>query len=279
MNLESIKMTILADNNPLDGFESEHGFSLWIETNDTRILFDTGQRDAMLNNANKLGVPLHRANFLVLSHGHYDHTGGLPSIIELAPAVHVFCHPGVGRSRYSVRKENVKSIGMSAASKTALEKLPPDRIHEMTQPVEISRGIGITGKIPRTNDYETTGGPFFFDESGTLADPIEDDMAMWMHTEKGLVIVFGCGHAGLINTLSYIEQITSPTKIHTLIGGFHLVEASRERIDRTIAALLDMNLDLIIPCHCTGNASIQKLTEKFGNRVVIGEAGNTYTVG
>ena len=277
--MESIKITVLSNNHALEGFETEHGFSLRIETPDHRVLFDTGQHAVFLNNARKLGVPVQSTEILVLSHGHYDHAGGLPALIERAPAVNVYCHPGVRQARFSVRDREGKPIGMSASSIAALEGLPADQVHETVRPLELADGLGITGEIPRLNDYETTGGPFFLDESGRAADPIPDDMAMWMRTPKGLVVVLGCGHAGIINTLDYIGALTNGAGVHAVIGGFHLVEASRERIDRTVDALEEISPDLLIPCHCTGDTALLDMQEAFGERLVIGKAGATYTFG
>ena len=149
MNEGPIRITILVDNRANEGLLAEHGLSLWIEASGQRLLFDTGQGPALASNAGKLGVALHSADTLVLSHGHYDHTGGVPLVIESAPAVHVFCHPAVPTSRYSIRNGAARPIGMPESARSALERVPPERLHWTTQPIEIAPGIGLTGPIPR----------------------------------------------------------------------------------------------------------------------------------
>jgi 7,8-dihydropterin-6-yl-methyl-4-(beta-D-ribofuranosyl)aminobenzene 5'-phosphate synthase len=277
MNEGPIRITILVDNRANEGLLAEHGLSLWIEASGQRLLFDTGQGPALASNAGKLGVALHSADTLVLSHGHYDHTGGVPLVIESAPAVHVFCHPAVPTSRYSIRNGAARPIGMPESARSALERVPPERLHWTTRPIEIAPGIGLTGPIPRLRDYEDVGGPFFVDDEGKHSDPIDDDLALWIRTDRGLVVVVGCSHAGVINTLKYAQRLSGGSRVHAVLGGFHLGEAGETRVARTMGALTALGPDLIVPCHCTGELAVEKLRQTFGERVLIGSAGATYT--
>jgi 7,8-dihydropterin-6-yl-methyl-4-(beta-D-ribofuranosyl)aminobenzene 5'-phosphate synthase len=273
------KITILIDNKANECLASEHGFSVWIEAAGRRLLFDGGQGPALASNAGRLNVPLRSADSLILSHGHYDHTGGLPLVIESAPGVHVYCHPGAWSPRYSIRHGSAKSIGMPGAARAALESLSPGRVHWITQPLEVAPGIGVTGPIPRLTNYEDTGGPFFLDVAGNRGDPIDDDLALWIRTETGLVVIVGCSHAGLINTLNYARGLSGASRIHAVLGGFHLIEASDARVERTIDALTELGPNLIVPCHCTGERAVEKLRLALGERVLPGSAGATYTFG
>ena len=274
---ERIAITILVDNQPGEGLTSEHGFSLWIETGAKRILFDTGQGPALLGNAKRLGVALEETQILVLSHGHYDHTGGIPGVLSMAPDVEIYCHPSVVQAHYSIQDNTPpRSIGMPQASLTTFHCHPSQRVHWVTEPLILNEGIGLTGLVPRETNFEDAGGPFYLDPEGAQPDPIEDDLSLWISTPAGLVVCLGCCHAGLVNTLDYIVRITGETRIRAIIGGMHLVAANERRLTATVAALRFLSPDLILPCHCTGKHAVQSLKIALGDRVVLGRSGEIY---
>lgn len=260
---DTILLKIVVDNEAAPGFLAEHGFALWIEADGQRLLFDTGQGKALLPNATMLDIVPRQADALILSHGHYDHTGGLPDVLHPPHHIHVYCHAAAFLPRYNIREGIAVPVKMTPGAMVAMNGLPEDRVHWVTKPRLLSENIGITGEIPRVSDFETTGGAFYFDQDGRRADPIKDDMALWLKTSGGLVVVIGCCHAGLINTLSYIRELTGETRIHTLIGGLHLLNADHIRLARTLADLEDFDLRRIIPCHCTGTAAQAMLQAKF----------------
>lgn len=268
-----MRITILVDNNAETGLACEHGFSAWVESDGHRMLFDTGQGGALPGNASRLGVDLRTADRLVLSHGHYDHTGGVPFVLDLAPRVKIHLHPEATRTRYSVRNEVARSIGMPPAARSALEAWPLDRVQRDSRPVPLGQGWGLTGEIPRRTGFEDTGGPFFLDPGGTEVDSIPDDQAAWFRSRQGLVVLTGCGHAGLINTLAEALLQSGESRVHAVLGGFHLGQASPERMTRTMQALRELEVDLVIPCHCTGEAATKALQQALGRRVLPGFAG------
>lgn len=275
----SLSITLVVDNSASGALRSEHGFAAWVELPNERLLFDTGQGPVLCENAAALGIDLRAADLLVLSHGHFDHTGGVPAVVELAPGVCVHLHQAATGARYSIRQGKARSIGMPDEARAALEALPPQRVAWTTDPVELQEGVGLTGAIPRHTDFEDPGGPFFIDAAGTRADPIPDDQALWLRTERGLVVLVGCSHAGLINTLRHARRLSGEPRLHAVIGGFHLVAASDLRLQRTVEALKQLELDLIVPCHCTGDAATEVLKQSLGERVVAGAAGARYTFG
>ncbi|MDD5451902.1 MAG: MBL fold metallo-hydrolase [Desulfovibrionales bacterium] len=213
MNAHRFRITILVDNQAAPGLMSEHGLSLWIEAEDKRILFDTGQGSALAANASVLGVDLSEIDILVLSHGHYDHTGGIPQLLKVNKKVEAYCHPGVVQPRYAIRDGTPKPIQMPRESIVSINKLPAQRLHWVSQPLLLSERIGITGPIPRQTSYEDTGGPFFLDPEGRRVDPIDDDLALWVQTEDGLVICVGCCHAGLVNTLNHVRRLNKGSRV------------------------------------------------------------------
>jgi 7,8-dihydropterin-6-yl-methyl-4-(beta-D-ribofuranosyl)aminobenzene 5'-phosphate synthase len=159
-------ITILVDNRAREGLISEHGLSLWIESGDKRILFDTGQGPALESNAQELGIDLASTDILVLSHGHYDHAGGIVHVVKRGPNIDVYCHPGVVQPRYAIRDGSPRSIGMPQEARETLDAFPSESVHWVQEPLMLTETIGLTGPIPRLTSYEDTGGPFYLDPEG-----------------------------------------------------------------------------------------------------------------
>ncbi len=237
---------------------------------------NTSQGPALENNAQALGVDVATTDILVLSHGHYDHTGGIAHVLGRPTHIDVYCHPGVVRPRYAVRDGKARSIGMPRKASEALAQLPSDRLHLLQEPLMLTEAIGVTGPIPRLTGYDDTGGPFFLGPEPTHPDLIEDHLALWVQTDQGLVVCMGCAHAGLVNTLNHIRELTDGAKIRAVIGGFHLLSAGHERLTQSIMALRALAPDMVVPCHCTGESAVASLCQALGERVSVGASGMTY---
>ena len=272
MHASGIAVTILSDNRAAYGLETEHGLSLWIETAGHKILFDTGRGEAMLWNAEALGIDLGLADCVVLSHGHYDHTGNVSAVLGRAGHARLFLHPHAMQSRYSIH-DVPKPIGMPKASEEAIQALPDVRRCWVSTPWALAEGVMMTGPVPRVTAYEDTGGPFFLDEAGKRADAIADDLSFWVRTRAGLVVCLGCCHAGVINTLRHAVAISGEPRILAVIGGMHLLHASQERLDRTVEALHAYGVSYLYPCHCTGEDAVSGLRRRLGASVQPGFAG------
>ena len=235
----------------------EHGFSLWIEHNNKKILFDTGQGYVLQANAKLLGIDLKEADAIVLSHGHYDHTGGLFKLegLEKTP---IFTHKDSLQSKYSRHQDgSIHKIGIAPIDGKDFN------FKFNAGPVELHKGFHLTGPVPRITDFEDTGGQFFRDEECREVDTLVDDQAAFIETDAGLVVILGCAHSGIINTLEYISRLTDSCTIHTIIGGMHLVHASRERMNKTVEALKDFNIKNLYLAHCTGFEAGARLMTEF----------------
>ena len=264
-----IIITILVDNNAAPGLAEEHGFSAWIEHGNDCILFDTGQGQALETNAQVLDINLDQTTLVVLSHGHYDHTGGLGVVLSATSATKIAYGEGITRRRLSCHEgREIRDIGMPQTCIDQLERLSESRRLLIDQPHRIQPRIGITGPIPRRIDFEDAGGPFFFDQTRQSADPISDEIAVWIETEEGLVIITGCCHAGIINTVERIREITGQKRVQGIIGGLHLLHASEQRIQSTFDYLAALQPKFLMPCHCTGEHVVAMMKERFGRPVI-----------
>lgn len=259
MNNGEIRVTVIVDNRAEENLEPEHGLAMWIEVDGKKILFDTGQGLALEKNSRALGVDLAGTEILVLSHGHFDHTGGVDFVLHEAPDVEVYCHSESVRPRYAVRNGEAASIHMPRPSMAALDKRPGGLLHWITGPVMITENAGLTGPVPRLTDYEDVGGPFFLDTEGNRPDLLTDDMSLFFKTDDGVVVCAGCCHSGIVNTLDHVKKISGCEKIRAVIGGFHLVNASHERMEKTKNALKEIAPDFLAPCHCTGDLAVMDL--------------------
>ena len=269
----------MADNLSDSGLSTEHGLALLIQANGHAIVFDTGQGTALFANADAMNVDLKRPEMLVLSHGHYDHTGGIPELLRINPGIRIFNHPEAMVKRYSRHPDKpVKDISMPGAVVAAFDNHPRNLLRHITSPLEILTGVWLTGEIPRIAPFEDVGGPFFLDNKGQFQDSIIDDMALWIETAAGLVIVLGCCHSGLVNTVEYIRELRGGSRVRGIIGGMHLLHASNERLEQTCKKLQEWSPDFIIPCHCTGETAITAMISLLGECVKTGNAGMVLTL-
>jgi 7,8-dihydropterin-6-yl-methyl-4-(beta-D-ribofuranosyl)aminobenzene 5'-phosphate synthase len=216
----------------------------------------------LTQNATNLGIDLGRADAIVLSHGHYDHVSGLPQALDASAEATLWFHPAATQKKF-IRSKDGHARRISTDFMEAGKFGPSRDVRHVTGPSEVVPGVWVTGGIPRTNTFEDVGGPFFLNEELTVPDPMFDDMAIYLPGPDGLSVIFGCAHAGGINTLSHIMSQTGNMPIDALIGGLHLGAASEDRMDRTLAALRLLGPRRMGFCHCTGFPAIHRIWREF----------------
>jgi len=273
--IEHLKVTTLVENTATGpGLLGEHGLSFLVEADGRRLLFDTGQGLVLESNAERLGVSLEGLDAVVLSHGHYDHTGGLERVLERNPQTRLYLHPDALGDKFN---RNGKDIGSGLPSAQALSA----RVGEMIftdEATEIFPGLSVTGRIPRRNDYEDTGGPFFLDSDCREEDTIPDDQALFVRTVKGVVVILGCGHSGVVNTLERVAELTNESRVHALVGGMHLLRSGPERLERTAEMLSRVDLQILGANHCTGIEAVCHFRRCFPGRVISMGVGDVLDV-
>jgi 7,8-dihydropterin-6-yl-methyl-4-(beta-D-ribofuranosyl)aminobenzene 5'-phosphate synthase len=262
------------------GLTAEHGLSLLVAVPGGNILFDTGQGMALIPNARRMGIDLTTVSKIVLSHGHCDHTGGLLPLLKEAGPRPVVAHPAVFRRRYSEKSGERREIGIPATRET-IEKAASHLLC-CTQAMPVAPGVLATGPIPRLAEFESIPPHFLTDTpdgSGCLQDFIEDDQALIVEDRNGPVLVLGCGHSGLLNTLRYASELTGTRKFSLVIGGTHLIDADEERLKKTLESIREFDIAAIAPCHCTGFAAQIALREAFGPRFRSNGTGDRIDIG
>ncbi|HPA44823.1 MAG TPA: MBL fold metallo-hydrolase [bacterium] len=265
----SLRITCLVDDCAHQmGLLAEHGLSFLVEMEESRFLLDTGSTDVLLRTAEAMSIHLAGLDGVILSHGHYDHTGGLPGLLRRVGATRVYCHPDACKEKLVVREGSKKEI--YAGPNWKAEELAPlgAEFECSCEPRTIAPGMRITGQIPRVHPEEPV--PAMFQrrtEAGLKPDDLPDDQCLVVDTPKGLVVVLACTHAGIINTLDYIDTLSGGQPIRAMVGGLHLVDAKPERIRWTISHLEKRNLELIGLCHCTGLDAFCAMRQAFPDRV------------
>jgi 7,8-dihydropterin-6-yl-methyl-4-(beta-D-ribofuranosyl)aminobenzene 5'-phosphate synthase len=267
-----------------DTLLAEHGLSLLVTVyqgeDKHTILFDTGYtKVGVLHNMEQLGVNIGEIEAIVLSHGHMDHTGTLYGILDkISRTIPLVLHPGIFQHpRYTRRPDGVKSIWPRTVVKSDLEGKNVDIIESKTPVCLADDMIMVTGEVERTTSFEKGMPNALMEQNGELVhDPIMDDQSIAMKLKgKGLVVVSGCAHAGIVNTLMFAQKATGEQKIHAVLGGFHLSGPFFEKFhDPTVDALKKIDPDVLIPMHCTGWKAIQRFQKEFPESFVLNSVGS-----
>jgi 7,8-dihydropterin-6-yl-methyl-4-(beta-D-ribofuranosyl)aminobenzene 5'-phosphate synthase len=178
------------------------------------------------------------------------------------------------KERFSIHDaEQPRDVSIPEAARALIQDLDTDRIHWIDRPLSVAPDIWITGPIPRAHPLEDTGGPFYLDRHGIRRDPLQDDLSLWLETDGGLVVVTGCCHSGIVNTIDFIQAQTGGKPVQAIVGGLHLHSASPARLEATVQAIRSWGTPFVTACHCTGVESTNRLQAMLGPAVIRGYAG------
>ncbi len=273
--VDKLNLHVVCDNSVkagVRGILGEHGFSAVLSAGGESILFDTGQTGMVAVN-NLRVMKIAPPSTIVLSHGHYDHSGGLLkySMVCPKPCV-VYTQKNAFAKRLKKVGDDLHDIGMPFGRGELTDA--GYEVFESNAPQRVSGWLATSGVIER-NSFEEPETEFFISEGGVdVKDPFLDDASVAAVVKgKGLVIVTGCAHAGVINTVRHFRKMLCEERIYAIVGGFHLVDASDAKMAKTIAALEELDPAYILPGHCTGKDAAYRLKEAFGGRVIFSEVG------
>lgn len=272
----AIRLTVLCDNSVVRPFPAvgEHGFACLVEAGGRRLLFDTGQGQGLLVNARALGVDLMGLDGVVLSHGHYDHAGGLPGLLHCCGPVDVYLHPAAFQPRSWLGPGSVRSIGIPW-QKEALEALGA-RFLLVESATELFPGVLLTGSVARTTPFETGDAHLrlgLAPDQDAPRDEVPDDLSLVLTTGEGPVVLFGCAHAGLVNILRQVARLTGRPDIRLMLGGTHLGPATEDQFQATVAFLRQLEFGRLGLSHCTGLPRGAQLYQCFPEQVFFAGVG------
>jgi 7,8-dihydropterin-6-yl-methyl-4-(beta-D-ribofuranosyl)aminobenzene 5'-phosphate synthase len=280
--VRAVKVVVLSTMLADSGI-GEWGFAALVEADGHRILFDTGARpDTVLRNARELGVDLAGVRDVVLSHNHGDHTGGLVALRReyAKSSPDALSRAWVGRGIFLPRVPAPASGGM-AAVRSAYES-DGGRFFEVDEPRELFPGIWLTGPVPRVNPERNWSGTGRIQtEKGSVEDNLPEDQALVFDTDRGLVVLFGCGHAGVVNTLTHARRVVREAPVHAVLGGLHLFEKDDATLDWTADHLRELGVANLLGAHCTGLEAVYHLRARLGldrAHCVVGAVGASYTL-
>lgn len=273
----------------VEGLHAEHGFSMLVTVHKgaerSHVVFDTGMTpDGMAGNMRRLGVEAGDVEVVVLSHGHFDHTTGLDGFVRAVgrPNIPVVVHPLLW-TRRRLAIPGIEPIEIPTMSKRALEGAGFEVVEARTPSLLFRNSVLITGEVARTTGFES-GMPFHEADFGHGFEPdplILDDQALVLHLrDAGLVVLTGCGHAGIVNIVRYAQRLTGIDRVHAVIGGFHLNgPLFAPIVGPTVEALTELMPDFIVPAHCTGWDAAHAIATRLPMAFIQNSVGTRYELG
>jgi 7,8-dihydropterin-6-yl-methyl-4-(beta-D-ribofuranosyl)aminobenzene 5'-phosphate synthase len=273
---------------PGKSMHAEHGLSYYVETvidgKTSTCMFDYGLDPlGVMNNIALLGLDIGKANAFSLSHGHWDHYTAAVSILKqnqsrIAGGTPFYVGEEAFAHRYQLRPGTTEIADIGQLRKEDLEAFGL-KVVEVKNPLQIIPGANFTGNIERVTAYEKVA-PNLLIKRGEKPelDDLRGEQALFFNVKgKGLVVLSGCAHAGIVNTVKYVQKVSGTEKIHAVMGGFHLINAKAEVIQNTVADIKAMKPDYIIPTHCTGFEAVVAFSREMPNEFILNTAGSQYT--
>lgn len=274
-----LKITTLIENMPDEEgwLQAEHGLSLYIEFDNQKILFDTGQTGDFLKNASLLGISMKDLDHVIISHGHYDHSGGLMTLMsELKHAVPLHVGEGFFLPKYKHLSDGTYRYNGNPFTK---QDILPEKLllRSVTGDVTyLTEKILLFKNFPGISEFEKLNEKFVLPQGDIyIRDAFQDEIALGLRTDKGLVLIVGCSHVGICNILQAVaERVKEP--IYAVLGGTHLIEAKEERLEKTMEVFRKYKISCVAVSHCTGEAGILLAGKTFGDQFILNNTGNRF---
>ena len=263
MVVKNVEITILIEDSNRSG---EPHLKAKIIDNEVIIMMDAGPNpEDLLHNFDTMGINLQNVNVIALSNVHYDHTGGLIEVLkQTKKRVQFIAHPTIFEPKLKIMPQ-LRLIGPPFKSSVVESAGGVPLL--ATDPVKMVDGITTTGEVPRRTAFESVRGFWTVQDRSFVEDRMIDDQSLVIDVEnKGLIVVAGCAHSGIINTIKHAQKITANNRVHAVLGGFHLISADARSIQATVNELEKLDPHFIGPCHCTGKKATKKIAETFGDR-------------
>lgn len=261
-----LKITVLVENTVYtEGLLAEHGLSLLLEFENRKYLFDSGQGMALKNNAQKIGLNFNKLDGLILSHGHYDHTGGVSHLLEVNPMLDIYAHPDFQIDRYSQRGKRLVPVSYSGPE--------IKEFNEISNLTEIESGMFLTGEIKNAENYINEKYKRK-NNNNYVSDNFSDDLSLYFEGENGLIVILGCSHKGVLNILREIESKSGISEIDKVIGGMHLMSADQQKLQKIIDYFKFKDVNEVYPLHCTGRKAASFFKEKLGDKIKFAGVGS-----
>lgn len=276
-----MKITTLIENEFGDKKDlyREHGLSIYIEVDGKKVLFDTGQSGNFIDNAKKLNIDLKGLDYVVISHGHYDHSSGLKRLIkEINPDIELF----VGKGFFQKKCNLLKSGDYEYKGNRFTEKFLEDNNVQVTYIDEdvanITENLSIFTNFNRDEEFENINEDMYLKEEGKYKkDMFTDEISLGVKTNKGLVVIVGCSHAGIVNILDTIIKRTA-MNVYALIGGIHLIEEDDEKINKIIEYFKEKGIEIIGACHCTGTQGETMIRQQIEEAFIYNNTGDVIKI-
>ena len=274
-------ITTLIENMPDEEGKliAEHGLSLYIEFDGKRILFDTGQTGDFVKNATDLRINLESLDDIIISHGHYDHSGGVMTLLsEMQHTVPFYVGEGFFAPKYKHLSDGTYRYNGNPFTEQELVERKVD-LHVVTEDVtELTEKILLFKNFPGVSGFEKRNEKFVLpDGAGYTVDAFQEEIALGLRTGKGLVLIVGCSHVGICNILQAVsERVEDP--IYAVLGGTHLMEADQMRLEKTMEVFRGFGVQCVAVSHCTGEQGIALARETFKERFVLNNTGNTFVI-
>lgn len=255
---------------------AEHGLSIYIEAQGHKILFDAGASDRLIENARALGIDLSRINEVIISHGHYDHTGGVPAFCKKNQKAKIYIHQDAFAPFFGMKNGTMETrtsgIRWTAEEKAEIEP----RLYLTNRLHWIDENIMVSGTVPDRPGQKMTG-QFFIKEGDTFVpDPMNHEQLLIIREKSGLYIFSGCSHKGVMAAIDYTKEMFPGKKIAGLIAGMHLYTADQATRREVAEQLEREEIPMVMPVHCTGIEGICQIKNLLKDRCVIPSAGSSY---